>query len=105
MSTPDFETVTGVKLLTLVPGFLGAALSLSYAKDLSRKQAVIALTLGAAVAVYGAPLLMQWLPGTWPPALERCFAFFLGLFAMPVVPMAQAAISDPKNWRMPWTKD
>lgn len=103
--TPDLETVTGVKLLTLVPGFLGAALSLSYAKDLTRRQAVVALTLGAAVAVYGAPLAMQWLPGTWPAGLERCIAFFLGLFAMPLVPAFQAMIANPKNWRAPWNKE
>lgn len=88
----DFETSTGIKLLTLIPGFVGAALSLSYAKELTRTQSIVALVLGAAVAVYGAPLVMQWLGTGWPDSLERCIAFFLGLFAMPIVPVLQDTI-------------
>lgn len=102
MQTPDPETVAGIKLATLVPGFLGAALSLSYAKELTRPQAIAAVALGCAVAVYGAPLVMQWLGTGWPDSLERCVAFFLGLFAMPLVPALRDAASKLK---LPWTKD
>ena len=101
----EFETTTGIKLLTLVPGFLGAALSLSYAKELTRPQAAVALLLGAAVSVYGSPLVMTWLGTGWPDSLERCIAFFLGLFAMPLVPALQDAIRNLRNLKTPWNKD
>lgn len=101
----DIETSTGIKLLTLIPGFLGAALSLSYAKELTRPQAAAALGLGSAVAVYGAPLAMHWLGTGWPDSLERCIAFFLGLFAMPLVPALQGAIANLRNLKTPWNKE
>lgn len=100
MTTPDPDTVVGIKLATLIPGFLGAALSLSYAKELTRPQAAVAVALGCAVAVYGAPLAMHWLGADWPESLERCVSFFLGLFAMPLVPALRNLASKIKT---PWT--
>lgn len=104
---PDIENVTGVSLLTLVAGFIGSALQLSYAKDLTRAQAVTALALGTAVAIYGAPLLLLALPDSWhAAALERGIAFFLGLFAMPLVPVLQDMIStNLRKFKFPGTED
>lgn len=102
MPTSNSDVVAGIKIATLIPGFIGAALSLSYAKELTRTQAAGAVALGCAVAVYGAPLAMQWLGTGWPDSLERCVAFFLGLFAMPLVPALRDAASKIK---LPWTKD
>lgn len=107
MQPSDLENATGVSLLTLVPGFLGAALQLSYAKDLSRAQALVALALGTAVAIYGAPLVIHWMPEAWhSEPLERGFAFFMGLFAMPLVPIVQDVIStNLRKIKFPGTKE
>lgn len=105
MRTPDPDTIAGIKLATLAPGFIGAALSLSYARELTRTQALVAVGLGCAVAVYGAPLVMHWLGADWPEALERCVSFFLGLFAMPLVPALQGAIANLRNLKTPWNRE
>ena len=93
----DIDSVAGAALL---PGFVGAALSLSYAKDITRKQAVAAVVLGCAVAKFGTPLAMHWLGAAWG-GLDGCIGFFLGLFTMPAVPALVTAVGNLKNLRTP----
>lgn len=101
MQPTDLDNVAGA---ALIPGFLGAALSLSYAKDLTRKQAIVAVALGCAVAKFGSPLVMHWLGGNWA-GLDGCIGFFLGLFTMPLVPALQSAIGNLRNLKTPWNKE
>lgn len=97
--------ILGVRAATLVFSFLGAACSLSYAKDLTRAQAITAVAVGTLVAVSGAPLVMQWLGTGWPDPLERCIGFFMGLAAMRLVPAVLLAIDALKSLRTPWNRD
>lgn len=94
----------GVKSATLLFSFLGSACSLSYAKDMTRPQALTALLVGTLVAVSGAPLVMQWLGTGWPDTLERFISFFMGLVAMRFVPALLSAVDALKNLRSPWNK-
>ena len=55
------ENVAGIKAATLVFSFIGAAVSLSYAKEMTRAQAVTAVLAGTAVAVSAAPLALHYL--------------------------------------------
>lgn len=100
MQPSDLDHAAGAALL---PGFIGAALSLSYAKELTRKQAIVAVALGCAVAKYGSPLVMKWLGASWD-GLDGCVGFFLGLFTMPLVPALQSAISNLRTLKTPWNK-
>lgn len=97
MQSPEIDNVVGA---ALIPGFVGAALSLSYAKELTRKQAIVAVALGCAVAKFGAPLVMHWLGSAWA-GMDGCVGFFLGLFTMPLVPALQTAVGNLKNLRTP----
>ena len=99
------ETIAGVKIATLLFSFFGAACSLSYAKDMTRPQALVALVVGTLVAVSGAPLAMYWLGTAWPEALERFISFFMGLVAMRFVPALLSAIDALKSLRTPWNKE
>lgn len=98
------DTIMGVKSATVLFSFLGAACSLSYAKDLTRMQALSALGVGTMVAVSGAPLIMQWLGTGWPDTLERFISFFMGLLAMRLVPALLSAVDALKSLRTPWNK-
>jgi len=98
------ETFMGVKSATLLFSFLGSACSLSYAKDMTRPQALTALAVGTLVAVSGAPLCMQWLGTGWPETSERFVSFFMGLVAMRFVPALLSAVDALKNVRSPWNK-
>lgn len=98
------DTIMGIKSATALFSFIGAAGSLSYAKDLTRTQAITALAVGTMVAVSGAPLVMQWLGSTWPDTLERFIGFFMGLVAMRLVPALLSAVDALKNVRSPWNK-
>lgn len=94
-----FESITGVKVATLVGSFIGASVSLSYTKELTRGQAVTAVLAGSAVAVSAAPLALHYLGLSDP--LERWLAFFAGLVAMRAVPVLLAVVDRFRNVRLP----
>jgi hypothetical protein len=95
------ESLIGVKYGTLFAAFLGAAVSLSYTKELTRSQMVGAVVVGTAVSVYGAPLALHYLGLV--EAMERPVSFFIGLSAMRFIPLVMDRVVDlipflkPKN--------
>lgn len=97
------ESIAGIKYGVLVFSFLGAAVSLSYAKELTRAQAVTAVLTGTAVAVMAAPLALHYLE--WPASLERAVGFFAGLAAMRGVPVILALIDRLRDIKLPWLSD
>jgi len=72
----------GVKIASLVAGFLGASVALSYMPTLTWLQMLAAILAGASVAAYGEPLVSYALdvPGQVQPAV----AFFVGLGGMTI---------------------
>ena len=94
------DTVAGIKVATLVFGFLGSAVSLSYAKELTRTQAVTAVFSGTAVAVSAAPLVLRYY-GLADDVLERGVAFFAGLVAMRAVPALLAVVDRLRDAKLP----
>lgn len=97
------ESVTGVKAATLVFSFVGAAVSLSYAKEMTRGQAITAVLAGTAVAVSAAPLALHYLG--LPDPFERGLAFFAGLVAMRAVPALLAVVDRFRNVKLPSLPD
>lgn len=93
------ESATGVKVATLVFSFVGAAVSLSYAKEMTRGQAITSVLAGTAVAVSAAPLALHYLG--LPDPFERGLAFFAGLVAMRAVPALLAVVDRFRNVRLP----
>lgn len=79
------DTIAGVSTWAALAAYFGSALSLSFMPKLSPVQTWVTVLTGGAVATAGFTLLHSWKP-EWPqPAIVSC-AFFLGLFAMPMMP-------------------
>lgn len=97
------DSVAGIKYATLIFAFLGAAGSLSYAKEMTRTQAVTAVVTGTAVAVMAAPVALHYLG--LPDTLERAIAFFAGLGAIRAVPVFFSLIDRLRDIKLPWLSD
>lgn len=76
----------------VIAGFVGAILSLSFLKGLTRKEAVAAVLTGFASSVFTTPFVVAYfgLPGD----LESRYgvAFLIGLLAMNLIPAVKAAL-------------
>lgn len=89
----------GIKLATLIFSFLGAAVSLSYAKELTRWQALTALTTGTVASVAATPLVLHYLGLS--EGFERGVAFMVGLVAMRAIPAILALVDRIKSIKLP----
>lgn len=76
--------ILGVKLATVVAGFVGAIASLAYMRDLTPAKAGLAIVVGTGCAAYVTPLVMGWLSleGT---SGENAAAFIVGIIGMNLV--------------------
>lgn len=81
--TPDIS-LFGVKLFSLIAGFAGGVVSLSFVKTLTKTQSALAVFTGAVTAAYSTPVITHFL--TVGPEYESSVAFFVGLTAMNIVP-------------------
>lgn len=76
----------GIKLATLVAGFAGGVVSLSFLRDLTIPQGVLAVFTGVASAAYLTPVVMHYVFSATSPQLENGVAFAIGLTAMNLIP-------------------
>lgn len=83
----------GLKWITLVPGLVGALISLKFIDGLSLWQRASTVVAGALVAAYCTPLTVELL--TLSPKMEGAIAFIGGLFGMSI---AGAAITAIPEW-------
>lgn len=80
-------TVFGLKLGTIVAGFAGGVVSLTYLRGLSTVQSVLAVFTGLTFAVYITPLLFAYFFADGGRSdIEHAIAFVLGLTAMNIIP-------------------
>src|SRR6185369_7076094 len=98
MNTAE-STILGVKTATLVCSFIGPALSVSYAKEMTRMQAIAAVLTGTSVAVFAAPLALHYLD--LPGPFERAVAFFIGLMSIRAVPVALSMVERLRGIKLP----
>lgn len=77
-------SLLGVKYASLIAGLAGAVVSLTYLKELTKWQMVLAVVTGALVAGYITPVV------TWYFSLEEVLSngmsFLIGLTSMNIVP-------------------
>ena len=89
-SLVDHLASSGIELLWLIFGFVGAVLGVSYMPPMSHWQKFSALLSGLACAALGPQLAAPWYQGfvTTPmlPAVNNAFAFILGILGMFIVP-------------------
>lgn len=99
------ETITGLKIWSILAAWLGSAISLSYMPRLSPVKMLTTLASGGLIALYAARGMRLYFKDL-PDDAEIVIAFFLGLFAMPLMPVvmekAQASI---RALRVPGTTD
>lgn len=74
----------GVKLATVVAGFIGAIASLAYMRELTPAKAGLAVIVGTGCAAYVTPLVMGWLNLTGSSG-ENAAAFIVGIIGMNLV--------------------
>lgn len=85
-SNPE-TSIFGIKLAFAVAGFWGGVVSLSFVKNLTPKQGVLAVLTGIASAGYGTPIAAHYVLNTEPSsAMANAIAFVLGLTAMNLIP-------------------
>jgi len=82
----------GLKVATLVGGFLGALVSLKFIEGLSVKQRGTTVLAGALVSAYVTPIVVEFLELT--PKLESGVAFLCGLFGMSFTGAVVKAMPD-----------
>ncbi len=97
------DSIAGIKYATLMAGFLGSVISLSYTKELTRFQMGCGVMSGTIVAVYAAPLALHYI--NVPDTLERAIAFFTGLAAMRGVPALLNLVDRLKDLKLPAIPD
>lgn len=84
-------TATLSKFGVAIGGFIGAILSLSFIKSLTRGQAVVAVVTGFACSVFTTPLTIAYFSLPSDDHSRYGVAFLIGLLAMNVIPGIKAA--------------
>lgn len=79
------DGVFGVKFVAMVAGFAGGVVSLSFVKELTARQAIMAVLTGAITAAYGTPAVVHYF-GSGVQSYENGIAFVIGLTAMNIIP-------------------
>lgn len=89
----------GIKVVSLVFGFIGAALGVRYSPTMSKADALTALVAGVVCSGFGPPLLSAWFGWHMPPVVDNAIAFVSGIFGMFVVPgilnVGRSFVADP----------
>lgn len=91
MPTEPTVTYLSAKHSALLAGFFGSLVALTFIKELTRVQMLIALVTGLLTSAYLTPLVMFYLKIT--PEINDGIAFIVGLVAMNIVP-AVIAVSE-----------
>lgn len=76
--------IFGMKFATLIAGFAGGVVSLSFVKELKPVQALAAVAVGTVSAGYLSPAVLAYFE--LPAAIENAAAFLVGLTAMNIIP-------------------
>ena len=84
MAEPVSSSFFGVKLASLVAGFAGGVVSLSYLRGLAHWQMLLAVATGTLTAGYITPAVLHYI--LFPAELENGIAFLIGLTAMNIIP-------------------
>jgi len=94
-------SILGVKFATLVAGFAGGVVSLSFVRGLTKQQALLSVFTGAVTAGYLTPVVHKYLTLN-TLELQNVAAFVVGLTAMNIVPgllkLSEMFKRDPRSF-------
>lgn len=80
-----FEAISGVKVVALVFGFIGAALGISYTPEMTKRTAFAAMIAGIVCGGLG-PEVASAMWGTMPAVMKNVIALVCGIGGMFIVP-------------------
>lgn len=93
--------VFGLKFASLVAGFAGGVVSLSFIRELTKPQAALAVFTGSVTAGYGTPIFLHYI-GLQSYELANGAAFIIGLTAMNIIPglikLSEIFKRDPRSF-------
>jgi len=81
-----FETMSGVKIVSLVFAFIGAALGISYTPDMTKRTAFAALIAGIVCGALGPELIAWGFNWKLPILINNIFALICGIGGMFIIP-------------------
>lgn len=94
------DGVMGVKVASLLAGFAGGVVSLSFVKELTARQAILAVFTGTVTANYMTPVVASYFDAIHP--YENPAAFVIGLTAMNLIPgllkLSEMFKRDPRSF-------
>ena len=94
-----FEAASGVKVVALVFGFIGAALGIVYTPEMTRRTAFAALIAGIVCGGLGPELLQSFIVAPLPTIIKNVVALVCGIGGMFIVPgvlsISQGFAKDP----------
>ena len=90
MTEPTAATFVGAKYSASIAGFFGSVVALTFLKELTSLQMLIAVFTGCATSTYTTPLFMYYL--SISSDLNDGVAFVIGVVAMNLVPAILALI-------------
>lgn len=86
----DGLSFEGIRLITIILGFVGAALGISYTRQMSKRDQWAALLSGVAMCMLIPQASSDWWHSHYneemSPAINNIVAFLSGLFGMFIVP-------------------
>lgn len=92
--------VLGIKFAVILAGFAGGVVSLSFVKELSARQAMLAVFTGTVTANYLTPVVASYFDALH--AYENPTAFVIGLTAMNLIPgvlkLSEMFKRDPRSF-------
>lgn len=100
---PIETTLAGVKAVSIVLAAFGSAISLSYMKNLTPKQAIVSFISGLITSVAVTPMVMDYLKIA--DRLEGGVAFLVGLSAMAAIPAFISVVGRMRGVKVPFVPD
>lgn len=81
-----FETLSGVKVVSLVFAFIGAALGISYTPEMTKRTGFAALIAGIVCGALGPELIAWGFNWKLPIIINNIFAVICGIGGMFIIP-------------------
>lgn len=95
MTEPTAATFVGAKYSASIAGFFGSVVALTFLKELTVLQMLLAVFTGCATSTYTTPLFMHYLSVS--SELNDGVAFVIGVVAMNLVPAVLALVDSVRK--------
>lgn len=95
MPVETTTTLLGVKYSATIAGFMGSIVALTFIKELTFVQLILAIITGCSTSTYVTPLVMYYFK--IPVSINDGIAFLIGILAMNLIPALIALIDGVRK--------